>query len=162
MHANSPTGAGLSNWNLSLFKPFPIKSEPGASDRAAVRIVQHLQPHRLSDRGRLRIIPNFGAVTADYGPRLLELGRELHSRGQSGPSQPPVRSRGYPTCQSGMGHTRPSGREDKILPPELLFGGSSCSGCRLARNFQLTKDSAERNNYGRRRKRLLRQLRNQA
>jgi carboxypeptidase family protein len=67
-------GPGLFNWNLSLFKAIPITSHEGP--RIELRFesfntFNHTQFQNLDQNSH---DGNFGAVTGDYGPRLLELG----------------------------------------------------------------------------------------
>ena len=67
-------GPGIFNWNLSLFKTIPLTSHEGP--RIELRFesfntFNHVEYQNLdTNTGD----GNFGAVTGDYGPRLLELG----------------------------------------------------------------------------------------
>jgi carboxypeptidase family protein len=71
---DAAVGPGLFNWNLSLFKAIPITSHEGP--RIELRFesfntFNHTQFQNLDTNSH---DGNFGAVTGDYGPRLLELG----------------------------------------------------------------------------------------
>jgi hypothetical protein len=71
---DSVVGPGIFNWNLSLFKTIPLTSHEGP--RIELRFesfntFNHVEYQNLdTNTGD----GNFGAVTGDYGPRLLELG----------------------------------------------------------------------------------------
>ena len=72
---DSVVGPGLFNWNLSLFKAIPLTSHEGPP-RIELRFesfntFNHTQFQNLATGSH---DGNFGAVTGDYGPRLLELG----------------------------------------------------------------------------------------
>ncbi len=71
---DSVVGPGLFNWNLSLFKAIPLTAHEGP--RIELRFesfntFNHTQFQNLDTNSH---DSNFGAVTGDYGPRLLELG----------------------------------------------------------------------------------------
>ena len=71
---DSVVGPGLFNWNLSLFKTIPLRNE------ALPRIELHFESFNTFNHTQFQNLDtgshdgNFGAVTGDYGPRLLELG----------------------------------------------------------------------------------------
>jgi hypothetical protein len=67
-------GPGLFNWNLSLFKTIPLTAHEGP--RIELRFesfntFNHTEFQNLDNNSK---DGNFGHVTGDYGPRLLELG----------------------------------------------------------------------------------------
>jgi hypothetical protein len=70
-------GPGLFNWNLSLFKTIPITRREGT------RIELHFESFNTFNHTQFQNLDtnshdsNFGAVTGDYGPRLLELGGKI-------------------------------------------------------------------------------------
>jgi hypothetical protein len=67
-------GPGIFNWNLSLFKTIPLTAHEGP------RIELRFESFNTFNHTIFQNIDlgshdgNFGAVTGDYGPRLLELG----------------------------------------------------------------------------------------
>lgn len=68
-------GPGLFNWNLSLFKTIPLRGKEDLP-RFELRFesfntFNHTEFQNLDNNSH---DGNFGAVTGDYGPRLLELG----------------------------------------------------------------------------------------
>ena len=68
-------GPGLFNWNLSLFKTIPLRGKEDVP-RFELRFesfntFNHTEFQGLDNNSHDK---NFGAVTTDYGPRLLELG----------------------------------------------------------------------------------------
>jgi hypothetical protein len=71
---DSAVGPGLSLWNLSLFKSFPLTS--GEGPRIELRFESFNTFNHPSWTGvdQNSADSNFGTVTGDYGPRLLELG----------------------------------------------------------------------------------------
>jgi hypothetical protein len=67
-------GPGLFNWNLSLFKSIPLRESgtPKFELRfESFNTFNHTEFQNLDNNSG---DGNFGAVTGDYGPRLLELG----------------------------------------------------------------------------------------
>jgi len=71
---DSVVGPGIQNWNLSLFKTIPFKSESGP--RIELRFesfntFNHVNPQGVDLNNH---DGNFGQVTNDYGPRTLQLG----------------------------------------------------------------------------------------
>ncbi len=71
---DSVVGPGLFNWNLSLFKSIPLRE--GGLPKFELRFesfntFNHTEFQNLDNNSG---DGNFGAVTGDYGPRLLELG----------------------------------------------------------------------------------------
>jgi hypothetical protein len=67
-------GPGIQNWNISVFKSFPFKSEQGP--RIDLRFesfntFNHFNPQGIDINNH---DSNFGAITSDYGPRTLQLG----------------------------------------------------------------------------------------
>jgi hypothetical protein len=71
---DSVVGPGIQNWNLSLFKSIPFKSESGP--RIELRFesfntFNHVNPQNVDLNSK---DGNFGQVTTDYGPRTLQLG----------------------------------------------------------------------------------------
>lgn len=71
---DSAVGPGLFNWNLSLFKTFPIRSEEGPRFELRFESFNTFNHTQFQSVDTASHDPNFGQVTADYGPRLLELG----------------------------------------------------------------------------------------
>lgn len=71
---DSAVGPGLSLWNLSLFKSFPLSSSE--EPRIELRFESFNTFNHPSWTGvdTNSADSNFSAVTGDYGPRLLELG----------------------------------------------------------------------------------------
>jgi hypothetical protein len=71
---DSVVGPGIFNWNLSLFKAIPLTAHEGP------RIELRFESFNTFNHTIFQNIDtgshdgNFGAVTGDYGPRLLELG----------------------------------------------------------------------------------------
>ncbi len=71
---DSAVGPGLFNWNLSLYKTIPIGKEslPDFQLRfESFNTFNHTQFQNVDTNSH---DSNFGALTGDYGPRLLELG----------------------------------------------------------------------------------------
>ncbi len=71
---DSAVGPGIFNWNLSLFKTIPLRHEglPNFQLRfESFNTFNHTQFQNVDTNSH---DSNFGAVTGDYGPRLLELG----------------------------------------------------------------------------------------
>ena len=67
-------GPGLFNWNLSLFKVFPLTSHEGPHLELrfeSFNTFNHTQFQNLDTNNH---DPNFSQATTDYGPRVLELG----------------------------------------------------------------------------------------
>ena len=67
-------GPGLFNWNLSLFKTIPLTPHEGPKIELrfeSFNTFNHTEFQNLDDNSH---DANFGHVTGDYGPRLLELG----------------------------------------------------------------------------------------
>jgi len=67
-------GPGLFNWNLSVFKTIPLREHdlPKFELRfESFNTFNHTEFQNLDNNSH---DGNFGAVTGDYGPRLLELG----------------------------------------------------------------------------------------
>lgn len=74
---DSAVGPGIFNWNLSLFKTFPLTSHEGP--RLELRFesyntFNHVDPQGIDTNNH---DANFGKVTNDYGPRTLQLGGEF-------------------------------------------------------------------------------------
>lgn len=75
---DSAQGPGIFNWNLSLFKTFPLSSHD-AGPRLDLRFesyntFNHVDPQGIDLNSH---DSNFGTVTSDYGPRTLQLGAQL-------------------------------------------------------------------------------------
>lgn len=69
---DSAVGPGLFNWNLSLFKSIPLRENTRIDLRfESFNTFNHTQFTNVDTNSH---DSNFGAVTGDYGPRLLELG----------------------------------------------------------------------------------------
>jgi len=67
-------GPGIQNWNISLFKSIPFRSE--GAPRIDLRFesfntFNHMNPQGIDLNNH---DANFGKVTSDYGPRTLQLG----------------------------------------------------------------------------------------
>ena len=71
---DSAVGPGLFNWNLSLFKSFPITSEEGPHIELRFESFNTFNHTQFQNIDTASHDSNFGQVTSDYGPRLLELG----------------------------------------------------------------------------------------
>jgi hypothetical protein len=71
---DSAVGPGQFNWNLSLFKEFPITSQEGTHFELRFESFNTFNHTQFTTIDRSSHDANFGQVTADYGPRLLELG----------------------------------------------------------------------------------------
>ncbi len=74
---DSAVGPGLSLWNLSLFKSIPL------SGRETPHLELHFESFNTFNHPSWTGIDtnsadgNFGSITGDYGPRLLELGGKI-------------------------------------------------------------------------------------
>jgi len=67
-------GPGIQNWNISLFKSIPFRSEglPRIDLRfESFNTFNHTNPQGINLNNH---DANFGKVTSDYGPRTLQLG----------------------------------------------------------------------------------------
>lgn len=71
---DSVLGPALINENLSLFKIFPLTSHEGPRIELRFESFNTFNHTNFQTIDRAWKDPNFGQVTADYGPRLLELG----------------------------------------------------------------------------------------
>jgi hypothetical protein len=71
---DSVRGPALINENLSLFKVFPITSHEGPRFELRFESFNTFNHTNYQTVDRASHDANFGQVTADYGPRLLELG----------------------------------------------------------------------------------------
>jgi hypothetical protein len=71
---DSVLGPALINENLSLFKIFPITSHEGPRFELRFESFNTFNHTNYQTVDRASHDANFGQVTADYGPRLLELG----------------------------------------------------------------------------------------
>jgi hypothetical protein len=74
---DSVVGPGIFNWNLSLFKTFPLTAREGP--RLEMRFesyntFNHFVPQGVDTANH---DGNFGQVTSEYGPRTLQLGGQL-------------------------------------------------------------------------------------
>ncbi|MFP5226755.1 MAG: carboxypeptidase regulatory-like domain-containing protein [Acidobacteriota bacterium] len=70
---DSVVGPGLANWNLSLFKAFPLNERGMHVDLRfeSFNTFNHTIFQNIDQNSH---DANFGAVTGDYGPRTMELG----------------------------------------------------------------------------------------
>jgi hypothetical protein len=66
-------GPGIQNWNISVFKSFPIKAEGARIDLRfeSFNTFNHTNPQGIDLNNH---DANFGKITSDYGPRTLQLG----------------------------------------------------------------------------------------
>jgi hypothetical protein len=71
---DSVVGPGLFNWNLSLFKTIPLTSHEGPRIELRFESFNTFNHTEFQNLDTNSHDGNFGAVTGDYGPRLLELG----------------------------------------------------------------------------------------
>ncbi|HEY1576186.1 MAG TPA: TonB-dependent receptor [Terracidiphilus sp.] len=71
---DSALGPGQFNWNLSLFKVFPLTSHEGPRLELRFESFNTFNHTQFTSIDSASKDSNFGQVTADYGPRLLELG----------------------------------------------------------------------------------------
>jgi hypothetical protein len=71
---DSVVGPGLFNWNLSLFKAIPITSHEGPRIELRFESFNTFNHTQFQNVDTNSHDGNFGAITGDYGPRLLELG----------------------------------------------------------------------------------------
>jgi hypothetical protein len=67
-------GPGLFNWNLSLFKTIRLTEEAGPSFELRFESFNTFNHTQWSGVNANNHDSNFGQVTSDYGPRVLELG----------------------------------------------------------------------------------------
>ena len=70
-------GPGIFNWNLSLFKTFPLSSHEGPSLQLRFESYNTFNHTSFQAVDTNNHDSNFGAITNDYGPRTLQLGGEL-------------------------------------------------------------------------------------
>lgn len=70
-------GPGLFNWNLSLFKTVPLTSHEGPRLELRFESFNTFNHTELQGLDTNSHDPNFGTVTNDYTPRLLELGAKF-------------------------------------------------------------------------------------
>jgi len=66
-------GPGIFNWNLSLFKAIPL-NEHGTNIQLRFESFNTFNHTQFQNVDTGSHDGNFGAVTGDYGPRLMELG----------------------------------------------------------------------------------------
>jgi len=71
---DSARGPGIFNWNLSLLKTIPIHSEEGPRFQLRFESFNTFNHTQFQAVDTASHDPNFGQITNDYGPRLLELG----------------------------------------------------------------------------------------
>ncbi len=71
---DSVTGPGIQNWNLSLFKAIPFKSESGPRFELRFESFNTFNHTSFQNVNLNNHDANFGTVTSDYGPRTLQLG----------------------------------------------------------------------------------------
>lgn len=71
---DSVVGPGLFNWNLSLFKSIPLTEREGPHIELRFESFNTFNHTQFQNLDTSSHDGNFGAVTGDYGPRLLELG----------------------------------------------------------------------------------------
>lgn len=71
---DSAVGPGLFNWNFSLFKTFPLRTEGLPNFQLSFESFNTFNHTQFQNVDTNSHDSNFGAVTGDYGPRLLELG----------------------------------------------------------------------------------------
>jgi carboxypeptidase family protein len=74
---DSVVGPGLFNWNLSLFKSIPLTAREGPRIELRFESFNTFNHTQFQNVDQNSHDGNFGAVTGDYGPRLLELGGKL-------------------------------------------------------------------------------------
>jgi hypothetical protein len=67
-------GPGLFNWNLSLFKTIPLTSHEGPRIELRFETFNTFNHTQFQGIDTNNHDSNFGAITNDYGPRLMELG----------------------------------------------------------------------------------------
>ncbi len=67
-------GPGLFNWNLSLFKAIPLTSHEGPRIELRFETFNTFNHTQFQGIDTNNHDSNFGAITNDYGPRLMELG----------------------------------------------------------------------------------------
>ena len=70
---DSAVGPGIFNWNLSLFKAIPL-NEHGTNIQLRFESFNTFNHTQFQNVDTGSHDGNFGAVTGDYGPRLMELG----------------------------------------------------------------------------------------
>ena len=71
---DSVVGPGLFNWNLSLFKSIPLRESGTPKFELRFESFNTFNHTEFQGLDNTTGDKNFGAVTSDYGPRLLELG----------------------------------------------------------------------------------------
>jgi hypothetical protein len=67
-------GPGLFNWNLSLFKAIPLTAREGPRIELRFETFNTFNHTQFQGIDTNNHDENFGAITNDYGPRLMELG----------------------------------------------------------------------------------------
>ncbi len=67
-------GPGLFNWNLSLFKAIPLGAREGPRIELRFETFNTFNHTQFQGIDTNNHDGNFGAITNDYGPRLMELG----------------------------------------------------------------------------------------
>ena len=67
-------GPGLFNWNLSLFKSFPLTKSEGAHFELRIETFNTFNHTSFQGVDTSSHDGNFGQVTSDYGPRTIQLG----------------------------------------------------------------------------------------
>ncbi|MGA8727489.1 MAG: TonB-dependent receptor [Terracidiphilus sp.] len=67
-------GPGLFNWNLSLFKGIPLTNHEGPRIELRFETFNTFNHTQFQGIDTNNHDGNFGAITNDYGPRLMELG----------------------------------------------------------------------------------------
>jgi hypothetical protein len=67
-------GPGLFNWNLSLFKAIPLTAREGPRIELRFETFNTFNHTQFQGIDTNNHDGNFGAITNDYGPRLMELG----------------------------------------------------------------------------------------
>jgi hypothetical protein len=67
-------GPGLFNWNLSLFKVFPLTAHEGPAFELRIETFNTFNHTSFQGVDTASHDGNFGQVTSDYGPRTIQLG----------------------------------------------------------------------------------------
>jgi len=67
-------GPGLFNWNLSLFKTFPLTTHEGPAFELRIETFNTFNHTSFQGVDTSSHDGNFGQVTSDYGPRTIQLG----------------------------------------------------------------------------------------
>jgi hypothetical protein len=74
---NAITGPGRDNWNIALFKAFPITSREGMQFQFRLETYNTFNHTQFHDVNVTFTDANFGKITNVYDPRRIQLGAKL-------------------------------------------------------------------------------------